>query len=305
MAFLKKLSYPLLVLNFVFLSSPLRALSNESVEEIKHLLKISADIEEPRDRFLFISENLLDRPFEWGPCGEGSFGFYDTKPLTRLDVFDCTTFVELVLALSLSASSAEFKDFSNSFREIKYCTANEVCYSNRNHFTSLHWVPNLIKKGILEDITTEIFADAPERRKWIDTQAWLKEKVDALDPQDPHYTAKKSELTQIGPNQTASELARLKYVPLKNLLEDSVKNKIKEERVVLFNLVKNEHTTRKIAVIVSHQGFIFEKEGELYIRHASSEAKKTSDVKFEDYVEARIKDKNYPTLGFHLMGFHE
>lgn len=305
MAFLKKLSHSFLILNLLSISSALNAIPSESVEEIKFLLKKSADIEEKRDRLLFVSEALLDRPFEWGPCGESAFGAYDTKPLTRLDVFDCTTFVEVVLAMSLSNSSAEFSDFLKTFREIKYCNANEVCYSNRNHFTSLHWVPNVIKKGFLRDITTEIFADAPERRKWIDTQAWLNEKIDALDPQDPRYDAKKRELKQIGPNQVVSELGKLKYVPLKNLLENSVKEKLLEERVVLFNLVKNERSTKETFVMVTHQGFIIEKEGELYLRHASSEAKVTGDVKFEDYIQARMKDENWPTLGFHLMGFND
>src|ERR1035437_2644460 len=45
-----------------------------------------------------VSAALLGKPYQLGPLGEGKFGAEDPDPLYRLDAFDCTTFIETVMA---------------------------------------------------------------------------------------------------------------------------------------------------------------------------------------------------------------
>jgi len=67
-------------------------------------------------RIAYFSHALLNRPYVLGPLGEGTKALYDREPLYRNDVFDCTTFVETVLALSLSNNVNQFKEKMNHIR---------------------------------------------------------------------------------------------------------------------------------------------------------------------------------------------
>ncbi len=55
-------------------------------------------------------------PYMVDPLGEGERGEFNNKPLYRFDGFDCTTFVETVIALALSRNADEFKDKINRVR---------------------------------------------------------------------------------------------------------------------------------------------------------------------------------------------
>lgn len=260
------------------------------------------------ERVLQVSEQFLDRPYELGPCGEGASGFYDKKPLARFDRFDCTTFVEAVLALAFVNPDQQnaVSEFWNHLKEIKYSDSTKVCFTNRNHFVSINWAPNAASKGYLLDITRSLSVDSIERMKWLDIDKWYLDKIKAIessaDPA-PEKEKKIQELSAAGSSKPAVPLARMHYVPLVDLLKQEVMDKLRTEKVVLFNLIKNEHTKVNIPVIVGHQGFIVEKAGSLFIRHASSakDVKKTIDVLFEDYVRERIADSTWPTLGMNVM----
>ena len=54
------------------------------------------------ERIDAISEAMLERPYIADPLGEGEGT--DADPLVRYDAFDCLTFVEEVLALSLAGA---------------------------------------------------------------------------------------------------------------------------------------------------------------------------------------------------------
>src|SRR5690606_32543867 len=47
-----------------------------------------------------LSSIFLGSDYVGDPLGEGESGVYDRDPLYRFDAFDCTTYVETVLALS-------------------------------------------------------------------------------------------------------------------------------------------------------------------------------------------------------------
>jgi len=286
---------------FLFFSS--FSILHTNPVEVKKILVDTQTISSFNSRVAVISALFLGREFEWGPCGEGIPGSYDEKPLYSFESFDCTTFIESVLALTFTTGNS-YQEFLDHLKNIKYSDKNEVSYVNRNHFTSLNWIPNTIQKEYLSDITTVIYPSAPERMKWLDVDDWYAKKISTLKKSDDLQKDEKiASLEMKSDNKKTSNLARVSYIPLTELLSNEVQKKLIDEGVVLFNMVKNEHTKVNIPVIIGHQGFIIEKNGSLIIRHASSS--KTDggivDVLLNEYVETRLKDTTWPTLGFNIM----
>lgn len=101
------------------------------------------------DRIGAISAALLGRPYVSDPMGEGAG--YDADPLARYDAFDCLTFVEEVLALSLSPDPAHAADVRDSLR---YGDSPKD-YVHRRHFMELQWIPGTTEDGWLKDTTAE------------------------------------------------------------------------------------------------------------------------------------------------------
>ncbi len=71
--------------------------------------------------------------------------------------FDCTTYVENVLAFSelTQNNKDDFDSFTNSLKTIRYRNSFINGYSSRLHYFT-EWIRNNNEKGILEDITTKL-----------------------------------------------------------------------------------------------------------------------------------------------------
>jgi len=101
------------------------------------------------ERMAKISDTMMGRPYQSDPLGEG-FG-HDPDPLVRYDVFDCLTFVEEVVALSLAGDPAHAGEVRLGLRY----GSNEPSYATRHHFMELQWIPSAIEQGWLRDTTKE------------------------------------------------------------------------------------------------------------------------------------------------------
>ena len=113
--------------------------------EAMELLSKHQDSESAVARMKAFSAEFLGLPYGTsGPLGEGVSGRYDQDPLYRFDTFDCTTFVETVVSLSLSK---DVDAFENAMNRIRY-EGGEVEFLKRNHFPSLQWIPNNLSNGI-------------------------------------------------------------------------------------------------------------------------------------------------------------
>ncbi len=96
-----------------------------------------------------VSAAMLDRPYVNDPLGEGVEP--DTDPLVRYDAFDCLTYVEEVLALSLAPDPRHAADVRLSLRY----GDNPPEYRYRHHFMELQWIPSAVEKGWLRETTHE------------------------------------------------------------------------------------------------------------------------------------------------------
>lgn len=101
------------------------------------------------ERMHHISDAMLGRPYLSDPLGEGAG--VDADPLARYDVYDCLTFLEEVLALSLAGDPAHAADVRLALR---YGQGGPT-YGQRRHFMELQWIPGNIRDGWLRDTTAE------------------------------------------------------------------------------------------------------------------------------------------------------
>lgn len=100
-------------------------------------------------RMARISDTMLGRPYLADPLGEGDG--VDPDPLARYDVFDCLTFVEEVLALSMAGDPAH----AGAVRLGLRYGGKAPTYANRHHFMELQWIPAAIANGWVVDTTAE------------------------------------------------------------------------------------------------------------------------------------------------------
>ena len=94
-----------------------------------------------------ITEGFLGKPYLLNGIGE--LQEPDPDPLVRYDAFDCLTFVEEAISLSLGRTQPSVDQIR---KDLRYGDG-PVTYENRNHFMVSQWIPNAIEKGYLKDIT--------------------------------------------------------------------------------------------------------------------------------------------------------
>lgn len=291
----------ILLITFLTVISPLAAFASN--EEASELLRRFESVQTISSRVASFTGSFLGLPYgKNGPLGEGIIGRYDQDPLFRFDTFDCTTYVETVLALAHANDSV---DFSQRMDELRY-ENGVVGYVTRNHFPSLQWIPNNIRNGYLKEITRDI------------TPQGIVKVASAIIDLPTHYSFMTSEMLRVtglsnqertervlewqaeGQRLSAQE-ARLDYVPINWILRNqSWVHNIPNGAVV--NFVRPNWDLTQISgthMNVSHQGFILKRNGKVYLRHASIGTNKVSEIIFVDYLKNLA---NHPTLkGVHFL----
>lgn len=198
----------------------------------------------------FDGRSFLDAPYVNSPLGEGVAP--DSDPLIRFDAFDCTTFVETVLA----GGNLE------KLNKIRYQNA-EIGFLTRNHFIELDWLNN--NADLVENVSAR-YADTAVRHVVIDKQSWFK-KVHNI---DAYFNPVEIDL---------------EYIPYSNVKD----MRIDKMMIALFVADKPKiHDNIGTDLAVFHMGLLFP---DGILRHASSVHKKVIDVDFEEYVAERMKNK--------------
>jgi len=216
------------------------------------------------EKIAVISERFLGAAYGISPLGEG-YGI-DSDPLIRFDVFDCTTFVETVAALALT---------ENDSQEQTLAILNQIRYSNgqpsiltRNHFTSLDWISNNVKKGLIEDITRKVFPqESITIQTAIDKKAWFQK----------NYKIKFGK---------ALENAELDMIRIQDIIKnEALLRKIPSGTIVNF-VMSNTSLKEKIGtdLDIGHQGILIWDNETLLLRHARSVQYGVVEESFLDYL---------------------
>ncbi|MEQ1565900.1 MAG: N-acetylmuramoyl-L-alanine amidase-like domain-containing protein [Myxococcota bacterium] len=110
------------------------------------------------ERIVALSARLLGRPYQAFPLIGGP-----TTPeqlVTRVDRFDCVTFVETVVALATSASP---EDFPRRLTNLRYWQG-KVEWAHRNHYWS-SWIKRNVRAHLVERVARNHWrADSPTPR---------------------------------------------------------------------------------------------------------------------------------------------
>lgn len=210
-----------------------------------------------------IGEKYVGAQYIRDPLGEEMAP--DTDPLIRFDAFDCTTFVETVLA----------DDDINKLTKIRY-KDGKIGFLNRNHFIATEWLPN--NSWLVENVSAK-YGKIAVRNVTINRSAWLKN-IHNISVKQPLRTA------------------TLEYIPYENLGD------IKTEKplIVLFVLSQSEKMYKMTGtdLAVYHMGFLLPNG---IFRHASSSGGGVVDIKFDEYVAKRKKMPN--NIGIMLLGIKQ
>lgn len=251
-------------------------------------------------RLDLISKIFMGLPYgQGGPLGEGPEGRYDQDPLYRFDTFDCTTYVETIMALALARDINEFEEHLDKIRYEN----GEIDYLKRNHFTDLQWIPFNIENGHMTEINTTVTNQIKVAEALINFPNWIRS-IKIAEIKMPNSTQEEKqerleELHALAPNYTSS-IARVNYLEINMLVKKpQLLNKIPTGSIVNF-VRPNWDLTDLIGTHqnISHQGFIFKRNNVVYLRHAST----TGKVKEEPFLDYLKKFVNHPTMkGIHLM----
>jgi hypothetical protein len=258
-----------------------------------------------------VSRFFVGRPYLGDPLGEGAVGRYDQDPLYRFDGFDCTTFVETMMALAGAHSVSQFEDRQN---RIRY-TNGVVGFTTRNHFPSLDWIPSVTRSGFAVEVVREVAAsDSSVRveiaRAVIDKPNWYRFKKESnLQVKESLTPAERVQRVREWQSEGSAfrpEEASLEYIPFMAFFRDG---KPDQERAALIpngsivNIVRpNWDLTQIIGtqMNVSHQMLFFrDAEGKPYLRHASTTQKRVID---QDFFESMRSYLGHATArGIHVL----
>ena len=300
---LKKLSL-IASIGLWFYSLPTATAHNKEIDDrvITKLYKsLPANISQ-KQKLQWFSKQFINKPYGSGPLGEGDNGHYDQTPLYRTDRFDCLTYVETVMALNMAKDLHEFK---RQIVNIRY-QGDKPTYLQRNHFTSLNWNLNNIKKGYIKDITNTILNKHHQpiykvATATIDKSAWLKRRtIKNIKIKDSVNTSNSLKQLHQHANQFSKQKSSINYLPLKNLFHDK-----KQANNFIFNQIPSGSIIEIIRpnwqmknligtnLNVSHLGLVFRINKILYFREASSLKHRVTEVPLVAYLKNHLKS---PTI---------
>ncbi len=243
-----------------FEAKPKPALHEMLAQDIDTLLReVSAKEANMIARLAIYSERAKGTPYSLFCLGEGPTAKYDRDPLLDFSRADCVTFVEQILAMSISSN---YDEMFASLLRIRYKNG-EIGFTTRNHYTHADWVPN--NGWLLEDVTAELGgALCEEMSKVIDRPGFF-HKLGVPD----------SELQ----NVPAPQQMTIKYIPTANL--PKIKDKLQGGEIA--SIIQ-----KMPGIFSAHMGFaIRDQYGNVLFRHASArkETRQVTDEFFDEVIE--------------------
>ena len=230
-------------------------------------------------RVAFVTEPFLGAPYRLSALGEGDDGDgVDRDPRMRFDAFDCTTFVETAMALSLASNLQEARQLLDAIRY----RDGSVAYLARRHFPEAEWIPELTRLGLLQDITREVGGgDVVTTKKHLDASVWRR--------------ARHRGLPALPDDRIPAGDFVLDILPLERLLGHQ--HEIPPGTIL--HIVREDYAS--VPVRVSHQGIVIKKGGALFVRHAADRMyHSVVDEELERFVRRLQAYRKWPVAGVHL-----
>lgn len=247
-----------------FLSTNLAAQFNQKLVEEKLKLPQKASIDET---ILQIGQTFLGLPYEGGTL-EGP----EEKLICKLDAFDCYTFVENVMAISMTKHSEQptFENYMRILQNLRYRNSKIDGYGSRIHYFT-DWAKTAEKNNYLKDLSPTLGVKMDKSINFMSQHRNLY----------PSFAKDDKVLEDIVLME--KNLAKKTIYHIKKEDYSTYEPAIKTGDIIAF-------TSTVAGLDVNHEGFAVRKNGKLYLMHASIEKKKIiiSDETLQQYL-IRIK----------------
>lgn len=213
---------------------------------------------------VFFGNELAGLPYKSGTLEKnyvGRSGCGQEQLIVNTREFDCTTFVETVLALARTAERGKhsFNDFCNNLQAFRYQQGTIADYTSRNHYFST-WIDNATSSSIMYEVVPTDKALCRKRKLNIHYMTSHPERYHALQGErNEDYLRKIKQMEQ---RQNMKEVT---YIP-KNVLNNprNLLSFIKDGDIVAIE-------TSKEGLDTSHVGIaVWSSDNRLRFIHASS-----------------------------------
>lgn len=261
---------------------------NEASDTLRltELLKLGSEqhFSTPEERIAFFGRQFLGTPYGAHTL-EG-----DVEILTvNLDSIDCTTYVEVVMALAYTTGEkrSSWRDFTFNLRRIRYRNGEVDGYPSRLHYIS-DWAVNNIHRGNFHDATRD-FPRFSEEVRTIDYMTANRDRYPAL--------ADSTNYERIRNIESGYRSHRFPYIKSADLYNKQVKAEFHNGDVVaLVSNLKN--------LDIYHMGIVVKESptAEPYLMHASSSNGK---VEISSQPLADFMKRNRHLLGVRVFRLNE
>lgn len=213
---------------------------------------------------VFFGNKLAGLPYKSGTLEKnyvGRSGCGQEQLIVNTREFDCTTFVETVLALARTAERGKhsFNDFCNNLQAFRYQQGTIADYTSRNHYFST-WIDNATSSSIMDEVIPTDKALCRKRKLNIHYMTSHPERYHALQGEGNEDYLRK--IKQMEQRQNMKEVT---YIP-KNVLNNprNLLSFIKDGDIVAIE-------TSKEGLDTSHVGIaVWSSDNRLRFIHASS-----------------------------------
>jgi hypothetical protein len=210
-----------------------------------------------------VAKALVNRPYVAGTLEQPGL----EQVVIRWDAFDCWTFVEQVVAMSVTKhSNGDYQQFNKLLRSLRYRNGKVNGYGSRLHYFT-EWMLQAQQMGILQDLTKEM--GGVKMAKTIQFMTKNPSLYPRLSDQESFETVLAAE----------AYLSRqtFHFIPKQSVA--SVERFVQDGDLIAI-------TTTKTGLDIAHEGFAVWIKGQLHLLHASSDLKKTtlSNIPLRDYL---------------------
>ncbi len=203
----------------------------------------------------FLQEKLfLNYPYAVNPLGDGEDSVYSPGKLARIDCFDCTTYVETVLAKH--RQSLNKTDFYDNIIQLRYVDG-QIGFFSRAHIMEYHWIPNALKYGFIKKYPIK---NTKKTNLNLNLQTWFL--------QNKFVKKKDNKYLELAKKQPSMINASVNYLEPQNITNNFIAN-LPNFMVVFFIKEISANTwagQSKSQKLITHMGIY--KDGFLY--HAST-----------------------------------
>lgn len=232
---------------------------------------LDAGLQSSGQRVAFVGKLFVDKPYVAHTL-EGE----EECLRVNVDEFDCTTFVETVLALAKTAGEgrASWRDFVYNLEQLRYRGGELDGYGSRLHYIC-DWILDNSYRGNVKD-ASDLFEDVAYAVKTVDYMTAHRKSYPALADSANYAAVKKVE--------EGFRNHRFGYLKTRSLGKKAVRNALRDGDVLAFTSTLRDLDVTHLGIVVRGA------DGEPHVLHASSSAGKVavSDVPLVDFVKRNL-----------------